>query len=343
MSLNYTMDKLSTSRKLLHEMLDPKLVNLSRERQQFKAPRSMRDVEPNVAILPRMFKQTDGTIRIRGVRTTISSLRQSQLVTTYGPGAMIDLPWFAAVISGLDFWDKGVRIAEPRLESKAKSVLGTDTVELVTPLVSDKMPDALTKKGVVAWRFPRWSLTKETKRAREPDGRTYQTRMMVPLQYVDAQTGLYDGPDFNDPSKTRKFAVVPIRFIRACKNGHMGDINWRYFVHQAATNCARNLWLDDLGATGELTELRVRCECGMHRLISEAAGKNNPALGGCDRSQQWLGPAAVPDERCTETSRRGGHASDQRPEGGTGRSAPAKDQGRRVRATHLRSAEDRPE
>ncbi len=30
------MDKLSTSRKLLHEMLDPKLVNLSRERQQFK-------------------------------------------------------------------------------------------------------------------------------------------------------------------------------------------------------------------------------------------------------------------------------------------------------------------
>ena len=56
-SLNYTTDKLSTSRKLLHEMLDPKLVNLSHARQQFKAPRSMRDVEPNVALLPRLFNQ----------------------------------------------------------------------------------------------------------------------------------------------------------------------------------------------------------------------------------------------------------------------------------------------
>jgi len=302
-SLNYTTDKLSTSRKLLHEMLDPKLVNLSQARQQFKAPRSMRDVEPNAALLPRLFKQADGTIRIKGARTTVSSLRQSQLVTTYGPGAMIDLPWFAAVVSGLDFWDKGARIPEPRLESKAKSVLGTDTVELVTPLVSDKMPDALTRKGVVAWRFPKWSLTKETKRASDSDKRTYQTRMMVPLAWVDEQTGFYEAPDFYDPSKTHKFAVVPIRFIRACKNGHMGDIDWRYFVHSARTECSRNLWLDDMGTTGELTELRVRCECGASRFVSEAAGKNNPVLGGCDSSQQWLGPAAVADERCPETSR----------------------------------------
>src|SRR5271157_551253 len=83
-SLNYTTDKLSTSRKLIHDMLDPKLANLTQSRQQFKAPRSMRDVEANVALLPRLFNQTDGTIKIKGVRTTVSSLRQSQLVTTYG-------------------------------------------------------------------------------------------------------------------------------------------------------------------------------------------------------------------------------------------------------------------
>ena len=83
----------------------------------------------------------------------------------------------------------------------------------------------------------------------------------------------------------------------------MGDIDWRYFVHQGRIECSRNLWLDDMGATGELTELRVRCECGASRFISEAAGKNNPALGGCDGSQQWLGPAAERDERCTEISR----------------------------------------
>ena len=42
---------------------------------------------------------------------------------------------------------------------------------------------------------------------------------------------------------------------------------------------------------------------GATRFISEAAGKNNPALGACDHSQQWLGPAAAAAERCTEISR----------------------------------------
>ena len=224
-------------------------------------------------------------------------------MTTYGPGAMIDLPWFAAVLSGLDFWDKGARISEPRLEAKAESVLSMDTVELVSPLASDKMPDGTTKKGVVAWRFPQWSLTKETKRGIDPDKRTYQTRMMVRMAWVDEQTGLYEAADFHDPGKTRKFPVVPVRFIRACKNGHMGDIDWQYFAHRARTDCARNLWLDDMGTTGELNELRVRCECGALRFISEAAGKDNPALGRCDGSEKWLGPAAQTGEACPETSR----------------------------------------
>ena len=57
--------------------------------------------------------------------------------------------------------------------------------------------------------------------------------MMVPLPWVDEQTGFYEPPDFHDPSKTKKFSVVPIRFICACKNGHMGDIDWRDLVHRA--------------------------------------------------------------------------------------------------------------
>ena len=106
-SLNYTSDKLSTTRKLLHEILDPKLATLPQVRQQFKAPRSMRNVEANVALLPRWFRQQAGTIRIKNVKTTISALRQSQMITTYGPGAMIDLPWFAVVVGGAGLLGQG--------------------------------------------------------------------------------------------------------------------------------------------------------------------------------------------------------------------------------------------
>jgi hypothetical protein len=300
--LNYTSDSLSTTRKLLHEMLDPKLANFKAVRRQFKAPRSMRDVEPIAAILPRRFRAPKPPIKVRN-EVTVSSLRLSQLVTTYGPGAMIDLPWFAAVVSGLDYWDKGVRISEPRLEAKAAQALGGVAVDLMSPLVGDKPPDATTTRGVVAWKFPRWSITQETKRQTDPDGRTYQTRLLVPEAHVDEKTGQYDGADFDSKGKRKKLDVVPIRFIRACKNGHMGDINWTKFVHHGETTCSRNLWLDDMGTTGELNELRVRCECGVPpRYISEAVGPENRALGRCDGSQRWLGDAAERED-CEEWNR----------------------------------------
>ena len=300
--LNYTADGRPPTRKLLHEMLDPKLVNLSPVRRQFKAPRSMRDVEPTVAILPRRFKAPQVPIKVKN-EVTVSALRQSQLVTTYGPGAMIDLPWFAAVVGGLDFWDKGAKISEPRLEAKAAQALGGVAVDLAAPYVSDKLPDATTTRGVIAWKFPRWSITQETRRQAEPDGRTYQTRMLVPESHLDEKTGQYEGADFDDKGKRRKLDVVPIRFIRACKNGHMGEIDWYNFVHRGHTNCGGKLWLDDLGATGELNELRVRCDCGLPpRYISEAVGKENPALGRCDGSQHWLGQAAEREE-CDQMSR----------------------------------------
>ncbi len=290
--LNYASDGPTTTRKLLHEMLDPKLANLSPARRRFKAPRSMRDVEPPVALLPRRYQTPKAPIQVKK-DVVVASLRQSQLVTTYGPGAMIDLPWFAAVVGGLDFWDKGVRISEPRLEAKAAQALGIATVDLASPQASDKLPDATTMKGVVVWKFPRWSITQETKRQADPDGRTYQTRLIVPESHIDPRTGQYEGPDFDDKGKRRKLDVVPIRFIRACKNGHMGDIDWYNFVHRGNTMCGGHLWLDDMGATGELNELRVRCDCGSPpRYISEAVGGDNPALGRCDGSQQWLGEAA---------------------------------------------------
>ena len=301
-ALTYEPVKTPRTKKLLHEMLDPGLAELPTARQQFKAPRSMRDVEPNTALLPRRYGQEQGTVKIKNVKTTVSSLRQSQLVTTYGPGAMIDLPWFAAVVAGLDFWPKGTRIVEPRLEAKAKAALGVDSIELATPQALDKLPDAQTTRGVVVWRFPGWSLTQATKTEKGLDGQTFQTRLLVRPSWIDSDTGLYNGRDFQNPAKERSHEVVPIRFIRACKNGHMGDIDWSYFVHQDGRVCTQDLWLDDMGTTGELTELRVRCGCGAKRFVSEAAGTQNPALGMCDGSQRWLG-SAIPREPCRETNR----------------------------------------
>ena len=43
-------------------------------------------------------------------------LRRSQVITTFGPGALIDLPYDSAIVGGLDTWG-----SETRLESRSTS------------------------------------------------------------------------------------------------------------------------------------------------------------------------------------------------------------------------------
>ena len=51
-------------------------------------------------------------------------VRQSQLITTYGPGAMVDLQDHSVVIGGLNLWNYGKNnaelIDEPRLIQKLR-------------------------------------------------------------------------------------------------------------------------------------------------------------------------------------------------------------------------------
>ena len=43
-------------------------------------------------------------------------MRQSQLITTFGPGAMVDLPHHSVLIGGLEYWSsRGDEISEPRV------------------------------------------------------------------------------------------------------------------------------------------------------------------------------------------------------------------------------------
>ena len=48
-------------------------------------------------------------------------LRRGQVITTFGPGALIDLPRESAIVGGLDTWpslNDLERIEEPRLTQK---------------------------------------------------------------------------------------------------------------------------------------------------------------------------------------------------------------------------------
>ena len=69
---------------------------------------------------------------------TKNAQRLSQLISTFGPGAMIDLPTRSVVVGGLEQWDmKGnafTTLAEPRFPTRGIAVGVSGTVlELAIP------------------------------------------------------------------------------------------------------------------------------------------------------------------------------------------------------------------
>src|SRR6266542_2375458 len=86
-------------------------------------------------------------------------IRQSQLVTTFGPGSMVDLPNYSVLVSGLEFWSLGGEtISESRLTRKLARALGVNTVELRTPPPANDDPLAVLT-GITGFQFPEWFIT----------------------------------------------------------------------------------------------------------------------------------------------------------------------------------------
>jgi hypothetical protein len=218
-------------------------------------------------------------------------IRQGQLITTFGPGAMTDLPERSVLIAGLDAWvGERRQIQEPRLARKVAELLGAPTIRLECPPEADRDGGGFVRSYV----FPLWFVTQSLIPGRPP---VWRTRRLVQW------SGLEDkGRKFlmDDRSKS---PVTPVRFVRACRRGHLGDIDWQAFVHGQNPPCGRELYFDERGTSGDLGETYIRCACGQERPMSQAADPNSRALGDCDGARPWLGQGRVADERCNERNR----------------------------------------
>lgn len=211
-------------------------------------------------------------------------LRQSQLLTTFGPGSMVDLPTRSVIISGLAYW-KGEKqyIREDRLTYKiAKSLQLHEgqTIKLFTPPKRSNDPQKPIS-GVDAFVFPTWFLA-QVERTIERNGKSYRTRPLVSWRSVKG--GLkFEG---------QRVQAVPVRFVQACPNGHLSDINWNAFVHNNfQSRCRGQLWLDEAGSGNDFEEIFVRCEqCGQLRPLSQAKIPGSKVLGTCEGHRPWLGP-----------------------------------------------------
>jgi hypothetical protein len=220
-------------------------------------------------------------------RKAHGQLRRGQVITTYGPGALIDLPRHSAIVGGLDTWPKPnnlEEIAEPRLARKLAIMTGVQAPRLYAPPPDQNDPRE-PAQGIGAWRFPEWFVVQDE----GGDGERQRSRRLVHRKALD-QKGRFDGR-----------AVVATRFVRACPKGHVDDLDWRYFAHGPGATCSRQLWLDERGTSGDLADLVVRCECGKQRSLYEATQIEMNPLGTCRGARPWLGLHT--NEDCKQPSR----------------------------------------
>ena len=221
-------------------------------------------------------------------------IRQSQLLTSFGPGSMLDLPNHSVLVGGLDTWSTGGdEIIEPRLVDKLKQLFEPplQVLKLYSPPPDLDDPTA-PQTGITAWQFPEWFITQDVDA--DASHGVVRARMLVHRRM------LTKGKFIDDTKKKR--TVVPVRFVRACRSGHIGDIDWYKFVHGGETNCRRQLWIEERGTTGDLSEVWVRCDCGKgERNMLQASEQQTRALGNCDGNRPWLGPYSK--EKCGEPNR----------------------------------------
>jgi hypothetical protein len=87
-------------------------------------------------------------------------IRRSQMITTFGPGAMIDLPLHSVIVGGLEHWtDQGrQQVHEKRLEASIARTLDLPNdvrVPMFSPPIDDENENS-PRAGVTCFAFPAW-------------------------------------------------------------------------------------------------------------------------------------------------------------------------------------------
>lgn len=219
-------------------------------------------------------------------RKAHGEVRQSQIITTFGPGSLLDLPKYSVIVAGLDNIQADIEIQEPRLLEKVRRIPGLQHVSALKNPPRQAEAYGTDTSGMRAHSFPNWFITTQIPNSRD--------RFLVPKSKIERQK--YKDDDGN------VYSVVPVRFLRACRRGHIDDIDWRGFIHHGQRECTVPIYrFTEIGNSGDASDIIVTCSCGASRHLEEAKEPAPDGLGFCQGRRPWLGFDA--QEECTEFSR----------------------------------------
>ena len=215
----------------------------------------------------------------------LGSVRRSQLVSSFGIGAIVDLEKGSFMPMGLEDWERAtglpsLQICEPRLQG----MLGVSHFRL-GPIRED-IPGTRrvrARSAAPAVRFPEWH--------------------ECPICHRIGVEGAPFELD-EDGARLRCLAhggantfTTPVRFVLACRRGHLEDFPWAWWAHRDRPGgvCdAPSLHLGSFGRSAALSDLFVQCRgCGTRerpvmKSLGDAFGGNALGDWSCTGFRPWL-------------------------------------------------------
>lgn len=194
-------------------------------------------------------------------------IRSSAVAGMAGVGAVVDVGQESFLIPGISGWKQWqLRVIElKRLSSRLHKILKAPKEESPTLQVR---------------RFPRAMFCEKCRR---------MVNWRTEMETEDSEPVC--------PHNSCGGKLVPMRFVSACENGHLDDVDWRYWAHSGkngSRGCKSqdqlSFTVDTSAATGGLASIRVECRCGSYRSLEDLSNKSiiKETFRTCSGRHPWI-------------------------------------------------------
>lgn len=198
------------------------------------------------------------------------SIRRSQLITTFGPGAIVNFDNGSYIGMAIDTWpidNFADRVYDDRLQKR-----------LGKKFFLQPPSNEFNEAGLPYRRFPRWLFCPH-----------YKCRLLQPYEDWEARrprkfnTSPLICPDHGAP-------LVPMNFLVACHKGHVDDFPWKEWVHKQDSTCAQKspMKYKKGGSGAGLGGMIIECTgCGASRSMRGSFSRDAFKTHRCSGTMPW--------------------------------------------------------
>ncbi|WP_181169157.1 DUF1998 domain-containing protein [Mesorhizobium sp. B2-4-14] len=176
------------------------------------------------------------------------TIRSAQLISPFGIGSLCEIDGQSFFVRGTGSWAKGYNLEKIEVGS-------------LTDWLRPRQLKQPTE-SVAILRFPHWHFCPECR------------KMIRWTQDKDRELVRDDGSlprPTCDGAKCKNARLVPMRFVAACDNGHIDEIDWYWWAHRghepaqhgACSRATSRLHFEVTGKSGgDFSSMIIRCSCG---------------------------------------------------------------------------------